>query len=184
MADIMKRTNFYIGFLLLAILAGCKKQESDDLDSYLSSKYNVEVNEFISMLKSGEYKSAYIPVFTAEDIPDLLSYRNDNQIITSFPINVLSSHFQSECKLGVYALWMVEAVRVAGGEVVTKTFSLPSLNPILCDRSKPELISADLALAHPAASQAYYDWWQSNKDKKFRSFRNIDPLSGTNYKWR
>jgi len=37
--------------------------------------------------------------------------------------------------------------------------------------------------AYSIISQAYFDWWENNKNKDFDQFKSIDPLINTNYIW-
>lgn len=37
--------------------------------------------------------------------------------------------------------------------------------------------------SHEIVAKAYYDWWENNYQKGFDTFKNIDPLVGTDYKW-
>ncbi len=92
---------------LIVILIGlfsCDKSESEDLN-------NLEVNRFVELLREGKYDSFDLPAFTYKDIPALLAYRNETQIITDFPHNGISSLWMPECALGMYILWTIESIR-------------------------------------------------------------------------
>ncbi len=68
-------------FLLISVLGliSCDK-EDNNLEG-------VSVNKYIQLLKSNNYTAANLPAFTAKDIPALLEYRNEIQLITNFPHN-------------------------------------------------------------------------------------------------
>ena len=59
----------------------------------------------------------------------------------------------------------------------------PSQNPLLTLRNSVELSLVSDNVSHSIAAKAYYDWWETNKNKNFDDFKNIDPLADTDYKW-
>jgi len=124
-----------------------------------------------------------LPPFTAKDIPALLQYRNENQMITNFPHNMVSSFMVPECKLGMYVLWTIEAIRT--DLIITEYLigGFPSQNPVLALSNSEglELVNSDES--HAVAAKAYFDWWNENKHKDFDEFKNIDPLAETDYRW-
>jgi hypothetical protein len=143
---------------------------------------NFNVDQYIELLKSSKYDSANLPAFTYQDIPALLKYRNETQIITNFPRNGISSYFQRDCKLGMYVLWTVESIRAVAVKSKYLIGRFPSQNPILQKKEEWSILEYS-SEAHGVASQAYSDWWERNKHKVFDEFKNIDPLSNTVYKW-
>lgn len=58
----------------------------------------ITVEKYIELLKANQYESTNLPAFTYNEIPELLKYRNDTQIITNFPHNPISSLYGPECK--------------------------------------------------------------------------------------
>jgi translation elongation factor EF-Tu-like GTPase len=161
-------------FLFSAL--GCDKDDEIDID-------NIEVEKYIELLKKGEYESWDLPPFTAEDIPALLQYRNETQVITRFPRNLLSSYGMPECKLGMHVLWTIESIRAVAIKSKYLTGRFPSQNPVLALRNSEgiELVNTDES--HAVAAKAYFDWWNENKLKDFDEFKNIDPLAETDYRW-
>jgi hypothetical protein len=153
-----------------------KKDDVDDIN-------NINVEEFIELLKKGEYKFLKLPPFTAEEIPLLLQYRNENQMITNFPHNMVSSFMVPECKLGMYVLWTIESIRTDAIKTEHVLGSYPSQNPVLALRNSEELQLVDDDESHAIAAKAYFDWWNENKHKDFDEFKNIDPLAETDYRW-
>ncbi|MDX9696494.1 MAG: DUF4943 family protein [Bacteroidales bacterium] len=142
---------------------------------------NLDVETYIDLLKSNQYDSLNLPEFTYNDIPELLQYRNENQLITDFPHNPISSLWESECKLGIYVLWTIESIRAVSINSEYLIMRFPSQNPVLKDSDGLELVSD--SISHKIAADAYYDWWENNKDKDFDDFKNIDPLENTGYGW-
>lgn len=142
---------------------------------------NMSVKKYISLLKSGDYNYIELPPFDSQDIPELLKYTNDNTLITNFPINPNSSFIGPDCKLGIYALWTIESIRVCSIVADAHPFRFPSGNPILMFKD-PGSGTLDSDLAHQTAATAYQDWWDSNSD--FQQIKNINPLDNTDYRWR
>jgi len=166
-----KNSIVLITIITLSFLAGCEKQNPD----------NVDVDLFVEQLLSGQYESNDLPPFSEADIPALLSYRNETTIITNFPRNFLSSYFQPECRLGMYVLWTVESVRAIEIDSEYLVGRFPSLNPVLAlkDASGLELVIDDQS--HVDAANAYYDWW--NSSYLFSDKMKINPLEDTKYRW-
>jgi len=144
---------------------------------------NISVDRYIELLKANQYDSINLPAFTYNDIPALLQYRNENQVITNFPHNGISSLYSPDCKLGMYVLWTIESIRAVSINSGHLVMRFPSQNPILALRDSAgfNLIYDDTS--HQIAAKAYYDWWENNKQKNYTEFKNTDPLMGTNYKW-
>lgn len=172
----MKTLKHLIYFIFFISLIGCDKKDNKET-------INQDVETYIELLKSNQYDSLNLPSFTYKDIPALLQYRNETQIITNFPHNPISSWYGPECKLGMYVLWTVESIRAVSinSEYLIKRF--PSQNPILARRSSAELDLVSDNASHTIAAKAYFDWWENNKNRDFDDFKNIDPLKDTDYKW-
>jgi len=170
------KTSVFLLLLMLA-LGACENKERDDSG-------NPEVDEFISLLRAGEYESMYLPAFTWQDIPALLHYRNECEPITDFPRNPLSSFYGPECRLGVYVLWTIESIRLAAIPERHLTFGFPSLNPMLglSDFSSFERVDADRA--HKAAARSYSEWFGKTPYMDFDVLKYTDPLYNTGYCWR
>jgi hypothetical protein len=165
---------FIICTLLLSFL-GCDKDESEDLN-------NVNVDRYVELLKIGEYDSFELPQFTSKDVSALLEYRNETQIITDFPVNLISSLAIPECSLGMYILWTIESIRAVSIDSEYLIGRFPSLNPIVQQREEPFDI-VDGNEVQEFISISYYNWWENNKNMNFNEFNEIDPLSNTEYRW-
>src|ERR1035437_7870313 len=72
---------------------------------------SLRVDRYIELLKASQYDSINLPAFTYLNIPALLVYRNETQLITNFPRNGISSMLVPDCKLGMYVLWTIESIR-------------------------------------------------------------------------
>lgn len=174
----MKTFTFLFILVSLVGLMGCNKKDNEET-------INLDVEKYIELLKSNQFVSGKIPSFTSNDIPSLLKYRNDNQIVTTFPANPISSYAITEpkYKLGVLVLWTVESIRISSVKNSING-NFPSQNPFIALRNNPSEWVLDYnSQAYDIISQAYFNWWENNKYKGFDQFKNIDPLANTNYVW-
>ena len=144
---------------------------------------NVTVDKYVELLKANQYDSINLPAFTYNDIPTLLKYRNDTQVITNFPHNGISSLYAPNCTLGMYVLWTIESIRAVSINSKYLIMRFPSQNPILALRDSVDLMLVNDDTSHKIAAKAYFDWWENNKNRNFEDFKNIDPLEVTAYKW-
>lgn len=168
------KTLILLGFLVP--LFSCNKKDTEKIN-------NLDVETYIELLKSNQYDSINLPPFTSLDIPALLQYRNENQTITIFPHNPISSLHGPDCKLGMYVLWTIESIRAVSINSKYLIMRFPSQNPILALREADGFKLVSDNVSHTIAAKAYYDWWNNNKDKDFEDFKHIDPLETTDYKW-
>ena len=171
----MKTLKLIIVLVYLIFSISCHKNNDEEIR-------NVNVDQYIELLKSGKYDSIDLPAFTYLDIPALLAYRNETQKITNFPRNGISSYYQKDCTLGLYVLWTIESIRAVAINSKYLIGRFPSQNPLL-ERSDYSKLFLDTNESNKIASKAYFDWWVSNNSKDFNEFKNIDPLKNTVYKW-
>jgi hypothetical protein len=172
----MKMLRYIFLLIFISSLIGCESQVNNETE-------NLDVETYIRLLKSNQYNSLYLPSFTYKDIPALLEYRNENQIITNFPHNPISSFYNPDCALGIYVLWTIESIRAVSISSESLIMRFPSQNPILALRNSEVLTLVSDNLSHTIAANAYFEWWESNKNKEFDDFKNIDPLKNTDYRW-
>ena len=144
---------------------------------------SIPVDRYIELLKANQYDSINLPAYTYQDIPALLAYRNETQLITNFPRNGISSLYMTDCRLGMYVLWTIESIRAVANQSDRLILRFPSQNPILALRNPTEMMLVDDSISQKVAADAYYNWWENNKGKDFKDFKDIDPLEGTIYKW-
>ncbi len=172
----MKTLRFIIILILFIGIISCDKENFDD-------SHDINVENYVALLKSNQYDSLNLPPFTYEDIPALLKYINETQIITIFPHNPISSLWGPECELGVYVLWTIESIRAVAINSEYLIMRFPSQNPILELRNSNQYELVYDNISHDIAAKAYFDWWNNNMQKDFDDFKNIDPLANTEYKW-
>jgi hypothetical protein len=179
----MKTLQLIILILFISIIS-CDEDKITSCDEdNIEESYNIDVENYVELLKSNQYDSLNLPAFTYEDIPALLKYRNEKQIITNFPHNPISSLWGPECKLGMYILWTIESIRAVAINSEYLMMRFPSLNPILALRNAEELTLVYDEKSHEMAAQAYYCWWYNHRQMNFNEFMHIDPLGDTNYRW-
>lgn len=171
----MKTKLTFISLAILVFAGSC------DNNSVSRKAYSVET--YIELLRSNQYDSMLLPVFTYNDIPALLAYRNETQQITNFPQNLISSYHMSQCSLGIYVLWTIESIRAVSINSKSVIMGFPSQNPILALRNSGRLEMVSDITSHQVAAEAYYNWWKNSEHQDFNTFKNIDPLLGTNYRW-
>ena len=70
--------------ILIGFFTGLFSCNNDDENIGIS---NPDVEAYIELLKTNQYKSSKLPEFTSNDIPDLLEHINDKNVITKFPHN-------------------------------------------------------------------------------------------------
>lgn len=172
----MKQIRLSILFLFFIPISNCGGDETGKV-------IDVDVEEYVRLLKRNDYQGT-LPAFTYKNIPALLEYVQETQIITDFPHNPISSFYEPECKLGIYVLWTIESIRAVAIDRKYVSGGFPSLNPMLGYREMDGSIPIDDDLSHAVAAAAYQDWWELNKHLSFDEFKEIDPLADTDYMWR
>lgn len=172
----MKTMKLFFVLISLTTIISCKESDSE-------AQTDFSVERYIELLKANQYDSLNLPDFTYQDIPALLKYRNEDQIITNFPHNGISSLYAPDCTLGMYVLWTIESIRAVAINSEYLIMRFPSQNPILALRDADELSLVYSDDSHQIAAKAYFDWWENNKEKSFDEFKYIDPLKTTDYRW-
>ena len=177
----MRKTNDMklriIGLLAFVFLSACGKTEAQ--------RQKDEVDTYMAGLLEGKYEIQWeMKLFDPSQIPHLLSYANDEREINP-PANPLSSSLLSASSLGMYALWLVEGIRLAETDSEkTKVFlGYPSLSPLLFDEQTSGRVYYGTE-AYPAtqrkAADAYRAWWNSGA---FANIKAKNPLDGSGLSW-
>lgn len=165
-----------IGLLAFVLLSACGKTEAQ--------RQKDEVDTYMAGLLDGKYAHQLeMKLFDPDQIPILLSYADDERKVHP-PVSPLSSYWP-EISLGMYALWLVEGIRLAEvGSEKTKVFmGYPSLAPILIDKQTNGPVHYGTE-AYPAtqrkAADAYRAWWNSGA---FANIKAKNPLDGSGLSW-
>ena len=165
-----------IGMIMLVFSFSCEEEKYDFPD----------VDEYIQQLKSGSYPRRNLPEFKTSQIPELMEFRNEAQLIRNFPVNPLSSYYLAECRLGIYVLWTIEYIRKRKTGIADALDPWPSLSPVLTpekdfDRNRPGDLS--VASMHAVAATAYFSWWQNEEGKRTGEVMKTNPLKDTGLRW-
>ena len=163
-------------FMVLAGLVNCNNNDEPEA-------INLDVETYVSLLKANQYDAMTLPSFTYKDIPSLLRYSDETEVISDFPRNTVSSLYGPDCTLGMYVLWTIESIRAVSVKSDYLVMRFPSLNPVL---TLKELETFEIVLdkdSQTTIAKAYREWWINHENQNFDDFKHINPLEGTVYKW-
>ncbi len=152
------------------LLASCTSESSAREDGVN------RVAELFEELASGRYAEMGFPALDWADVPALLDRGQSKRELHEFPRNPDSSQYESRCREGIVALWLVEGLRQGG--------CFPS-NNALCFSGPVD--GSDWTGAsevnHGRLFGAYRAWWDEvGKLPKARAVA-VDPLAGTGLSW-
>jgi hypothetical protein len=164
---------------LWAIVAfsGC----SEDILDY----NNPDVRLFVKQLKAGTYNTkgplglVEVPLFDAEDIPELLQHSADLTKIYSFPLPSVSSIGGGEARLGECMLWIVETIR--RGQPASLGCKLVHAD---ADNYEGIYFLSDQEVLE--ACDLYQKWWKEVENPSPSSSvdpYSANPLKNSNYRW-
>lgn len=132
-------------------------------------------------------KRIVLPELRWSDIPRLLAAGNEMTVIKGFPVNLLSSSDPRECRLGIYCLWLVEAIRITESNRNRDPFlKFPSLVPLISvkeSKGDPGKALTDDTSALLSVYIAYADWWNRVKNMDPADACRIDPLENSKFSW-
>jgi hypothetical protein len=139
------------------------------------------VSEMFAAIRSGNYTERYdkstFPKLSWTDISELITYVKSTNVVTSIPVNGISSERTYQCVDGMIALWLIEGIRVGRG--------FPSLNPVCYDKSisvPPRSLFYGVA-QQKSVARAYITWWQKVRGMTRDKSSRHDPLTGTALSW-
>lgn len=151
---------------------------------YYSITPHYQIDTLVNQLKNDSYKPSstfILPDLKWEDIPKLLALGNDQKKITKFTVNPVSSVIQEDCYLGIYALWLIESIRISYGNPLIEPFKrFPSQRPVLFIKTQG---SDFLSLFSNTPEQmemayiAYDQWWEKVKNMNPEEACKINPLA-------
>lgn len=156
-----------------------------DPDRFDKMHAEVSVNEVIAAIRDTNWQWAFLPHLEWEDIPALLEVAGDTTIIEKYPKHPLSSYRPKSTRVGLVALWLVEAIRrvEAKDRELAGNLMPPSRTPILgTRRGNPSGYNSPAQVE--TAHQAYLKWWekaQTNENRQKASREN--PLTGKGLSW-
>ena len=142
---------------------------------------NMSVLQYMKQLENGTYESYELPLLDKNDIPTLIEYVQNKQIIAKHPTNPISSFHLDSVTLGVMAMWTIESIRLTEiNNNKSTTYRYPSLNPRLVDTTYT--ITNKMELQY-IASTSYANWWSKNYKSELSKL-NDNPLQNTSIRWR
>ena len=151
--------------ILLPAMVSCLKDDNGSHDPRF-----VTVEQYISLLKSGNFNIWEMPIFEISDIPKLLKYVRNETPVSVDVTSPFSSMFQQKLNttIGMMALWTIEGTRL--------DVDRPSAGPVVKDSSGQNVAQKEVA-------GLYERWWEMHKEKKLAELKKISPFEGTDYSW-
>jgi len=142
---------------------------------------NMSVLQYMKQLENGTYESYELPLLDKNDIPTLIEYVQNKQIIAKHPTNPISSFICDSVSLGVIAMWTIESIRLTEiNNNKSDIYRYPSLNPRLVDTTYT--ITNKMELQY-IASTCYGNWWNKSYKSELSKL-NDNPLKNTSIRWR
>lgn len=158
-----------------------------DPDRLAKVQQAVPVGELLGKLRSGNWDYTMLPAIGWDDIPALLQAASDTAWVKRYPHHPRSNYRPREARVGLVALWLIEAIRqheLKGPEDL-QLLVAPSRAPFLgTSQGNPTGFNSveQLQQAH-AAYQQWYDAVQAaDSSARERAIRSI-PLQGQGLSW-
>ena len=163
--------------LLLLAIAIFSFQCSEDLDPI-----TLNASQFVEVVKNNEYDADVLPPFKADDITILLTGAQNNQQVSTFVVNPISSYRQASFTLTESMLWTIEAIRL-DSDPDDNLLPLPSLAPKLRKRDAQDNLVFATEEDYVLAYEAYNDWWNDQATPSFEEKKKVNPLENLNLFW-
>ena len=159
----MKQSVLFI--VILFATSSCLKEDKRSNDPRF-----ISVEEYIVLLKSGNFDIWMIPIFEISDIPALLKHARNEQIITVNTTPSWSSAFYAptNVSMGMMMLWTIEGARL--------DVDHPSNSITVVDAQYRVVSQSKVA-------NQYELWWSENKGKTIEQLKKISPFEGTDFSW-
>ncbi len=163
--NIMKQSIPFIAILFVSV--SCLKDDNTKNDPRF-----MPVEQYVTLLKSGEFNAWEIPIFEITDISKLLKHARDEYEISFSEINPVSSVPPERMRstVGMMVLWAIEGTRLD----VDKPSSVPPA--VMDDKIYRAIQQSEVA-------DLYERWWSINNGKNLVQLKEISPLEGTGYSW-
>lgn len=142
----------------------------------------LSTDQFVEVVKNGEYDADRLPPFGSRDISILLIAAQENRSISTFVIHPLSSYAPVAYTLTESLLWTVEAIRL-DENTDDHQLPLPSLAPKLRKRDAQDNLVFATEADYSLAYQAYVNWWEDSTPDSWEDKQKINPLEGLNLFW-
>lgn len=161
----MNKVPLWLIIWICFILASCLRQDEGNFDTN-----EILVEEYVALLKSGNYALTKMPVFEIRDIPELLKHVRDEQKITNYPFAPYAPAQPPAVEVGFVVLWTIEGTRL--------DTDYPSMYPLVSDCTTRNTFAALEEVV-----VIYEKWWEESKGKSHAELIKTLPLAETGLCW-
>lgn len=144
------------------------EEERDEIE-------NEKVEALFESFRNEEYRDHKFPDLDFDDIPALLEVAESERQLKVFPRNMLSSQFESTCREGIVALWLIEGVR--------KGKKFPSLNSLCLSKRPGNDWTSDSESNHKRALDCYRKWWKDVNGLPIQQAKEVNPIRSAGLHW-
>ncbi len=142
----------------------------------------LSADQFVDVVKNGEYQEMALPPFASADIPVLLAQAQPNRAIAAFAVNPISSYAPVDYTLTESLLWTIEAIRLDENPD-DRQLPFPSLAPKLRKKDAQDNLVFATEADYSLAYQAYIQWWEDSTSVTWEDKQKINPLESLKLFW-
>jgi len=156
--------------------------ELPDPERFTKMYAEVPVKEVVAALTSDNWTWTFLPRLTWADVPSLLAIGQDTAFLHTYPRHPLSTYQPDSVRVGLTALWLVEAIRrQARNADRPGALMPPSRAPVLGTRKgNPSGFNSKRQIQ--SAFAGYEAWWQGLQTDTTKAIRS-NPLKGRGMSW-
>ena len=136
---------------------------------------NARVDALFDSFRKDEYRARRFPDLALSDVPALLMLGESDRILKTFPRNLISSQFETNCSEGMVALWLIEGIRQGEG--------FPSLNSLCLGNNPNKDLTAESESNRKVVLASYQKWWKDTMAQMANQAQVNDPLAEANLNW-
>lgn len=153
-----------------------------DPERFVKMHVEIPVKEVIGAMVSDQWTWAFLPRLSWEDVSALLAIARDTSYLHQYPHPARSRYRPDSVRVGLMALWMVEAIRRQPLESDRPGgLRLPGRAPVLgTRRGNPSGYNSPAQIE--TAYQAYRQWFETYQDQPAKG-RRRNPLAGKGLSW-
>lgn len=160
--------------LVAAMSLGSNDPSSRSIEPTIATG-NAKVDALFDSFRKDEYRARSFPDLTLSDVPALLKLGESDRILKTFPRNLISSQFETNCSQGMVALWLIEGIRQGKG--------YPSLNSLCLGNNPNKDWTAESENNRKAVLASYQQWWKETMAQMAKHTQANDPLAKANLNW-
>ncbi len=153
-----------------------------DPDRFTRIQKEVTIKDMIAAMRSDTWQFNYLPRLSWEDVPALMATAPDTSFLHSYPHHPRTTYLPDSTRVGLTALWLIEAIRKQHGDPERGSGLLPpSRVPILGTRhGNPKGFNS--VEQQTKAVEAYQTWWETYQENHDQAART-NPLVGKGLSW-